>query len=191
MIERKIIDGVVYLSAKDIYTTWKENVAHKKVKQIVFFTREATKKACLHYEQKNNKMPIITTKGRNGNTWVIEEIAVMFTNWLYDIPYSVNSFSRNEEEFGSILHNIFIGILTIKKQYLFDAFNVDFYIPELKLVIEYDEKHHKYEKHQIKDDYRQKFIIDNFNVSIIGHKEPDNIGITINKILKIMQTNTI
>lgn len=47
-----------------------------------------------------------------------------------------------ERKFGELLRNSLEGIVDIYKQYKMDKYMVDFYIPQLKLVIEYDEKHH-------------------------------------------------
>ncbi|CAI9394473.1 hypothetical protein ABW02_23335 [Niallia circulans] len=54
-----------------------------------------------------------------------------------------------ERRFGEILKNSLEGIVYIYDKYRVDNYIVDFYIPQLELVIEYDEKHHK---KQIKDD---------------------------------------
>ncbi len=65
-------------------------------------------------------------------------------------------FVRPEFEFGqTIVENLFEGYEIIS-QYSVGEYKVDWYIPELKLVIEFDEKHHKRQKDF--DIKRQKFI---------------------------------
>lgn len=48
-----------------------------------------------------------------------------------------------ERRFVEMLNNSLKGIVDVYNQYKVDNYIVDFYIPQLELVIEYDEKHHE------------------------------------------------
>lgn len=60
---------------------------------------------------------------------------------------------------------------------------VDYYEPNLNLVIEYDEKHHKRNKNKIKDAKRQTEIVELLNCKFIRINETDDIQ-TVYTILK-------
>jgi hypothetical protein len=62
--------------------------------------------------------------------------------------------ARDEEEFGKLLKQIFPDLIT-QYPYKDGKYFVDFYIPSLKLNIEYDEKHHKSTIQRFKDAERE------------------------------------
>jgi len=58
---------------------------------------------------------------------------------------------RKERQFKDLLIGLLYGIVDIKTQYWVQGDMIDFYIPELKLGIEYDEYPHQSEKRMKKD----------------------------------------
>lgn len=67
-----------------------------------------------------------------------------------------------------------------------DKYIVDFYIPQLELVIEYDEKHHK---KQIKDDkIRQEYIEEKLGVQFIRVNEGKELQ-GLNQVIKLLLKN--
>jgi hypothetical protein len=60
--------------------------------------------------------------------------------------------SRQEIEFGKELKNFIKTIynLEVQTQYFVKNYKLDFYIPELNLAIEFDEKHHRYHQTKIR-----------------------------------------
>ncbi|GEK91246.1 DUF559 domain-containing protein [Alkalibacterium kapii] len=78
-------------------------------------------------------------------------------------------FPIKEKNFEEMLKDSLIDIVEIHQQFNIDKYYVDFYIPQLKLVIEYDEKHHV--KQIEKDKLRQKVIEEKLQVEFIRVKE--------------------
>ncbi|GGA69493.1 DUF559 domain-containing protein [Ornithinibacillus halotolerans] len=91
-----------------------------------------------------------------------------------------------ERRFGEMLKNSLEGIVDIYDQYKVDNYIVDFYIPQLELVIEYDEKHHK---EQIKDDkIRQEYIEEKLGVQFIRVNEGKELQ-GLNQVIKLLLKN--
>jgi|SRR5690625_1283233 len=91
-----------------------------------------------------------------------------------------------ERRFGEMLKNSLEGIVDIYDQYKVDNYIVDFYIPQLELVIEYDEKHHK---KQIKDDkIRQEYIEEKLGVQFIRVNEGKELQ-GLNQVIKLLLKN--
>lgn len=91
--------------------------------------------------------------------------------------------SIKERRFGKMLNNSLEGIVDVYNQYRVDNYIVDFYIPELKLIIEYDEKHHK---KQIKEDeIRQEYIEKKLGVRFIRVNEGEEFR-GINQVIKTL-----
>lgn len=88
-----------------------------------------------------------------------------------------------ERKFGEMLKSSLEGILDIYSQFGVEKYIADFYIPDLKLVIEYDEKHHR--KQIESDKIRQKFIEDKLGVQFIRVNEGDELE-GLNRILKFL-----
>lgn len=86
-----------------------------------------------------------------------------------------------EREFGELLKKSLEGIVEVTTQYRVDKYIVDFYLPDVSLVIEFDEKHHK---KQLKEDQeRQRFIEGELKVKFIRVKEDFELE-GLNSILK-------
>ena len=90
--------------------------------------------------------------------------------------------TRKELLFEICLIEILNGIEVVIPQYKVLNYRIDFYLPDLNIAIEYDEKHHSYKKH--KDANRQKEIENEIkNIEFIRVNEgEENLG--INLILK-------
>lgn len=65
-------------------------------------------------------------------------------------------------------------------------YRIDFYLPEYKLAIEYDEQQHNGEKNKIKDKQREEEIKNELHCDFIrlGYKETNayNVGLVLKKI---------
>ncbi|GAB3807449.1 DUF559 domain-containing protein [Virgibacillus kimchii] len=93
-----------------------------------------------------------------------------------------------ERRFGEMLNNTLEGIVDVYYQYKVDNYIVDFYIPELELVIEYDEKHHE---KQIKDDkIRQENIEEKLGVQFIRVNEEKEFQ-GLNQVIKFLLRSTL
>ena len=90
--------------------------------------------------------------------------------------------TRKELLFDISVTEILNGIEVIIPQYKVLNYRIDFYLPDLNIAIEYDEKHHNSKKH--KDSNRQKEIENEIkNIEFIRVNEgEENLG--INLILK-------
>jgi hypothetical protein len=90
------------------------------------------------------------------NTKNANEINKLFYGFGLDINEISIPTERREFKFGEeIVNNLFSGYEIIPQFQVQDYF-VDWYIPELKLAVEFNEKHHKYKKRE--DAKRQKTI---------------------------------
>lgn len=127
--------------------------------------------------------PKKTKRGRYGKTLLHKDFNTVFEAWLKkDLIYPT---IRKEALFFDVIKNCFEGLFEIKFQHKFLKYYCDIYIPELNLIVEYDEKHHNKQKNKINDLKREHEIKKKFNVSVIRHKEKECVSKTINNILKI------
>jgi hypothetical protein len=99
-------------------------------------------------------------------------------------PKAVQLFEQIEREFN------FNGIYATKNNlgefYVKDlGYWVDYYEPELNLVIEYDEKHHERYKQKIKDNQRQVEIMELLKCKFIRIKEVDSMETIYNKLKEV------
>lgn len=92
---------------------------------------------------------------------------------------------RKELIFGDMLDNIFIGFLTFIPQAILGKYRVDFFCPELKLCIEYDEFHHKKGSGPIKDKIRENEIKERFGFQFLRVDEGEEL-LAINHLIHIM-----
>lgn len=91
-----------------------------------------------------------------------------------------------ERNFGEMLKASLEGITEIFMQHRVEGFIVDFYLPEISLVIEYDEKHH--DKQIEEDRVRQKLIEKEMNVQFIRVNEGEELQ-GLNYIIKYLLKN--
>ena len=122
---------------------------------------------------------------RGGGSWAHFQLALQYCSYLgiedaygsiadyYNVPskeFIINTI-RHEFAFESLLidlirngrkikeYNKGSG-LTIIKQHKCLGYMIDFYLPEVKIAIEYDEEHHDYYRNRIKD-IRRQYLIEN------------------------------
>jgi predicted HTH transcriptional regulator len=72
--------------------------------------------------------------------------------------------------------------LEVETQYPVKNYKLDFYISELNLAIEFDEKHHKYQKEE--DEKREKEIENVLNCKFIRVSEEKSIGEQLGLVIK-------
>ena len=183
MISKKIINGVEYYSANDIYREWAGDKYCRK-QRSQFFINESTK-ALVHKFNVDIVNPCYFTGRGSGDlsgTWIIKELVPYYFNWLHKLP--IRSYTRSEIQFCSIIKESFLDILEFEEQKVLGCYIVDMYCAKLNLCIEYDEKHHRYTK-----DYDEESTQDiklNYGCEVIRHLESDSIGVTINRIFKLL-----
>lgn len=95
-----------------------------------------------------------SSRGRYETEYILDEEGLNLLN--YKFGFSVMS-PRFEIKFKNLLQELFVG-LKIIHQYFIDGYKLDFFIPDLNMIIEYDEDHHKYTSEQ--DRNRMNIIID-------------------------------
>jgi very-short-patch-repair endonuclease/biotin operon repressor len=103
---------------------------------------------------------------------------------FFDFTKTEIFISRQEVEFRKELEN-FIKIiynLKVETQYLVKNYKLDFYIPELNLAIEFDEKHHKYKKEE--DKKRENEVKDILNCKFVRVSEEQSIGEQLGLVMK-------
>lgn len=98
-------------------------------------------------------------------------------------------FERKENKFGEQLQETLkpFGIKIETQKSLFDRkYRIDFYLPEYKLAIEYDEQQHNNDINRIKDKQREEEIKNELHCDFIrlDYKETDayNVGLVLKKI---------
>ena len=112
----------------------------------------------------------------------ISRIGQVFPNYN---PTAVVLFEQLEKEFG------FDGIYATKNNhgefYVKElGYWVDYYEPNLNLVIEYDEKHHERHSQKLRDVKRQEEIINLLNCKFIRISEADTLEIVYNKLSEVL-----
>lgn len=180
-------DGL--LSATDVVKAYNEKNNTKKV-LAEFWSNNSTIQLCVAIEKKFNlKKAFYSKRGNSGGTWMHEELMIILYNWLHKIPNQ--SISRDELTFYTYIEESFDNILKFERQKRFDNFFVDLYCEEIRLCIEFDEKHHQGTKHKILDEERQKYIEDKFEVNFLRHKHGENYSKMINKIINYKQAYNV
>lgn len=83
--------------------------------------------------------------------------------------------SRDEIEFGNkFVNNLFSDYKIIPQFPVFEGkYRIDWYIPELKIAVEYDKREHLYKTE--KDNMRQKEIEKELGCRFIRYKEEEQI----------------
>ncbi|WP_047984316.1 DUF559 domain-containing protein [Ornithinibacillus californiensis] len=195
-VEVKIADGTVWMTQKAVaalYQTTPQNITiHLKnisrildllqdTRYYIVQNKEGTRKVkrkILHYNL--DIIFNIATRGQYfeefNNLIKFAQINGVKKEFLIFVPIK-------ERRFGEILNNSLEGIVDIYYQYKVDNYMVDFYIPQLELVIEYDEKHHK---KQIKvDKIRQEYIEELLGVQFIRVNEGKELQ-GLNQVIKLL-----
>ena len=93
--------------------------------------------------------------------------------------------SRREWDFGKLMLGALHGITPVVEQHRLGAYYADFYLPEFKRVVEYDERYHERPKQRDLDNTRQMDIQNAFGVSILRVKQDHEIQ-GLNEVLKVI-----
>jgi very-short-patch-repair endonuclease len=89
-----------------------------------------------------------------------------------------------ERRFGDLLEGMLDGIVSISRQHHVPPYFVDFFLPEWKIAIEYDERYHSSPKQVQADDKRQAFIEKSLGARVLRVAVGMEIE-ALNEILKI------
>lgn len=89
-----------------------------------------------------------------------------------------------ERAFGKLLQGALDGITTVLPQHHFPPYFIDFLLPEWRLAIEYDERHHKSAARKFADANRQSAIERSLGVEVVRVSVGREIE-ALNAILKI------
>lgn len=110
---------------------------------------------------------------------------------LYEITVpKVFTAIRKEWQFNELLMGSLSGIVKIEPQYRLNGYILDFYIPELKLGIEYDEYHHQKPNSKKEDISRQDEIQQSTGIKFIRIQQGNEIG-GLNEIIKLLIVNSM
>lgn len=152
------------LQVKDIYQKEHHDVV-KKIKKIIKLIPKLDNSDFIlsnYYANNNQYQPMykMTQKGfeilassfKTGKSLKLtNELVDMHEEFNYNLTYV----EREEHAFGRLLRDTFAKATIIEQMQVLD-YRVDFYIDEGKVIIEYDESHHKYQQED--DEIRIKQI---------------------------------
>ena len=68
--------------------------------------------------------------------------------------YQVNKYTWYEDMFFNLLSQFIKHNVKIHRQYKLGEYRIDFYVPELNIVVEYDEDQHGGSRHKLADELR-------------------------------------
>jgi very-short-patch-repair endonuclease len=102
------------------------------------------------------------------------QVAGLIRKWAEDNSIRLVALvvPRLETKFGHLL-DCLSGICTVVPQQIFGKYLVDFYIPQIGLAVEYDEKHHR--KLSKLDKLRQDEIMTNHHVEFLRVREGEEL----------------
>jgi very-short-patch-repair endonuclease len=92
---------------------------------------------------------------------------------------------RQERGFASLMLKLLDGITVVQTQYHVGPYLVDFYLPDFRVAIEYDEAHHHKPANQKADGRRQKRIQRQTGCTFVRVSGEDEIA-GINKLLRLI-----
>lgn len=72
-----------------------------------------------------------------------------------------------ERNFAALLVGALNRLEKVVSQYPVGSYTVDFFLPDSKIVVEYDEKHHKGPTHRERDQERQRYIEETLNARFV------------------------
>ena len=97
---------------------------------------------------------------------------------------------RKERQFSELLMGLLSDIVKIKPHYRLQGYILDFYIPELKLGIEYDEYPHQIPNNKKRDILRQDKLQQSTGVRFIHIQQGAEIE-GLNEIIKLLILNSL
>ncbi|TXL61098.1 DUF559 domain-containing protein [Cerasibacillus terrae] len=195
-VEVKIADETVWMTQKAIAELFQKgvNTINEHIKNIL---NSLEKENCLKYYtvEKHEGPRKVKRKILHYNLDVIFNIAIR-GQYFEEFNKLMNFANENgtckeflvfipikEQQFGKMLESTLDGIVDIYTQFKVEKYIVDFYLPEVGLVIEYDEKHHKNQFDE--DTKRQKFIEGRLGVEFIRVNEDEEFN-GLNRIIKFL-----
>jgi very-short-patch-repair endonuclease len=161
------------------------NKKHKGKKQQLgnYMKNQRTKNLIKHKELEcGSFVSCVYINKQLKHTYVSKDIYDNFLTWISKTDSSF--LYRKELFFAEVLNNSFKDVLDIEHQYFVNEYIVDFYIPKLNIVIEFDEPHHNQQIE--KDKKREEDILKYLNCQIIRQKSNEPYELTINKIIKTL-----
>lgn len=130
---------------------------NKHVNETIRSILKSTPQMEKHFKKSTYK----SKRGRIENCYDLDEVALNILN----IKYKYSSMNpRFEIKFKNLLYEMFPNEKIIPQYHILD-YRIDFFMPDLHMIIEYDEDHHKYQKEN--DDIRMKDILNELNRMII------------------------
>lgn len=166
-------NGKILASSRDVAARFGKQNKHvnEAIRKLIISNPEMKK----HFIISKYK----SSRGRYETECILDEEGLNLLN--YKFGFSVMS-PRFEIKFKNLLQELFVG-LKIIHQYFIDGYKLDFFIPDLNMIIEYDEDHHKYTSEQ--DRNRMNIIIDTmYNMIKMNkplYKEDTNLRKTLLK----------
>ena len=112
-------------------------------------------------------------------------------NWLTEISQECGTAKPmyrvlpvKEREFGELLQGILRGVTRVETQFAAAGFFVDFYLPEMRIAVEFDERHHLESGNMRNDREREEAIREELpGIDFIRVPEGDEID-GLNKVIK-------
>lgn len=195
-VEVKIAEDTVWMAQKAIAELFQKgvNTINEHIKNIF---KSLERENCLKYYtiEKQEGLRKIKREILHYNLDVIFNIAIR-GQYFEEFNKLMNFANENgacreflvfipikEQQFGKMLKSTLDSIVDIHTQFKVDKYIVDFYIPEVGLVIEYDEKHHI--KQIDEDEERQKYIEGRLGVEFIRVNEDEELY-GLNHVIKYL-----
>jgi len=195
-LEVRIADETVWMTQKSIAELFQKgvNTINEHIKNIL---KNLEKENCLKYYtlEKNEGLRKVKRNILHYNLDVIFNIAIK-GKYFEEFNKLMNFANKNgackefllfipikEQQFGKMMKSTLDGIVDIYTQFKVEKYIVDFYLPEVGLVIEYDEKHHK--KQIDEDEERQKYIEEMLGVQFIRVNEGEELQ-GLNQVIKFL-----
>lgn len=120
------------------------------------------------FNDQNQKLALELILSSNSGEYTIEKAVEIYTEKYPGEEINKVRFIRPEFIFGKeIIEKLFYGFI-IEKQYKVSQYLIDWYIPELNIAIEFDEKYHY--KNSIKDKERQNYIENKLGCKFLRYK---------------------
>lgn len=120
------------------------------------------------FRNENNKKALEIIISSNSSRYTIEKATEIYSKEFPNSKIKSIRFVRPEFVFGEDIINNLFSDYTILSQHKVKDYFIDWYIPELNLAIELDEKHHK--KNIERDKIREKKIKNELNCKFVRYK---------------------
>lgn len=124
---------------------------------------------------------ILMNQSRDGDRDAIPDVASYFG--ANPEQFNVIKPVSKEGNFRKQLQGAFADVYQIERQVVIDKHRLDFYFPEFKLVVEFDEDYHKLSTQQIRDKNREKQLMKKYGFTFVRVSEHEELYIAINRIL--------